>query len=480
MNRRGQGRRIAIVLALLAAPSCKCGDGDTIAPVEFEEYEQRYELGPDERYVPEWPQPETFTLDNGALVQWLTEPASSGSHVRLLVPMEPAKGDRKPPITTAQAAVIARGLELDLRRRGKSLGVRVSLRAAPGRFEISIHGGPEQVGELLTLLAVSAGNRRPARRLDSAQGKLVSSLRAPSIRTLAAAHLTSRLLERPLERDFASTQDVLEVEQPEALFPRLLDPSKSVLIVHANEGHEAFEAELAALADIWEQNTGLLGASKPRETVLGRVRQEIDRPRARGVLRGERARPLFAVPDPNASKGDRAVVMYGCLVDTPTAEDRAKARLSQRLLQEEFDARLVVFGEVSLFAVRFTLPKNDAQEKVVRELDELQEALEAEDRPERLATAAKLWLGARIVEASLDGEDWTRLWAESIDVAESDAGIGAALTAEASAMLDATPESLRKWRLANLDPRKQHGWNWVVAGASPQQLDDLAALIDLE
>ena len=36
---------------------------------------------------------------------------------------------------------------------------------------------------------------------------------------------------------------------------------------------------------------------------------------------------------------------------------------------EEFDARLVVFGDVSLFAVRFTLPKDKPEAKVVRELD---------------------------------------------------------------------------------------------------------------
>lgn len=479
MTRRRTLGPLVLALALLSGPSCQCGEGDTIAPVEFEEFEQTHTLGPDERYVPEWPAPETFTLENGALVQWLTEPGASGSHVRLLVPLEPQKGDRKP-WNAAQAAVIARALELDLRRRTKSLGANVTLRAAPGRFEVSVHARPDQIGEVLELLGQSTGNRRPGRRLDSAQGKLVSSLRAPSVSTLAAAHLSSRLLERPLERDLATTQDLLEVDQAEALFPKLLDPSRSVLVVHAGASHDVYEEQLASLAKSWKRNAGLLGAAKPRATVLGRVRESFERPKARGVLRGERTRKLFVVPDPDATKRDRAVIMYGCLVETKTPEDRAMARLSQRLLQEQFDARLVVFGDLSLFAVRFTLPKDKPEAKVVRELDGLQEALERTDRPERLATAAKLWLGARVVEASLDGEDWTRLWAESIDIAQSDAGIGAALTAEASAMLDATPDTLRTWRLDHLDPRKQHGWNWVVAGASRQQLDQLAQLVEFE
>ena len=85
-------------------------------------------------------------------------------------------------------------------------------------------------------------------------------------------------------------------------------------------------------------------------------------------------------------------------------------------VQEEFDARLFVHGEITVFAVSIKLSRHEPVRSLERELEALRQTVGRKQRADRLRLAAGLWLGARIVDASLRGEDWTRLWSESIDL----------------------------------------------------------------
>jgi hypothetical protein len=98
-------------------------------------------------------------------------------------------------------------------------------------------------------------------------------------------------------------------------------------------------------------------------------------------------------------------------------------------------------------------------------VDDLSRSAKARHPSQRLFQAAELWLGARIVQASLSGEDWTALFAESIDLADRDAEISEALARDAATMLEPDPEALRTWMERWLHPRAgEPGWRWVAAG----------------
>jgi hypothetical protein len=147
------------------------------------------------------------------------------------------------------------------------------------------------------------------------------------------------------------------------------------------------------------------------------------------------------------------------------------------VLQQELDARLSIVGDVGLFAVRIPVSTKDPDAGVARAIEKLGTLAKTRHQKQRLFQAAQLWLGARVVAASLAGEDWTALWSEAIDLADSDHAIGVALARDARAMLDTAPETLQKWQERWLDPRGgEPGWDWVVVGASKETLRALERL----
>jgi hypothetical protein len=157
------------------------------------------------------------------------------------------------------------------------------------------------------------------------------------------------------------------------------------------------------------------------------------------------------------------------------------ARLHQRILQEQIDARLIVAGPVSLLAVRVQLSTGDPQGNIDRTIAVMRDlAGEVQPKP-RVRQAASLWLGARMVEASLEGEDWTALWSDSIDLSARDREIFGALARDATAMLQVEPEQLQAFAAKWMDPRGgEPGWIWVGAGLSPEIRSKLAQKIRLE
>ena len=161
----------------------------------------------------------------------------------------------------------------------------------------------------------------------------------------------------------------------------------------------------------------------------------------------------------------KPVVLLGRTIATPTARDRAMARIAHRMLQEETEASLSIAGDLAVLAIALPVSASDPDDGLEKELEALHEL--AKDRPQRqrVFQAARLWLGARMVQASLDGEDWTALWSESMDLADDDGDIARALAREASLMLDTNPETLATWTRTWIDPLEgRGGWVWVGAG----------------
>jgi hypothetical protein len=192
---------------------------------------------------------------------------------------------------------------------------------------------------------------------------------------------------------------------------------------------------------------------------------------------GEASAPLTFV---EAKARGGPVLVMGRKIPTPKLSDRSLARLAQRLAQEELDIRLTVSGEVSLLVVVVPLTGRQADETAQKTVESLSQLAAARQPRQRLFQAAQLWLGARVVQASLDGEDWTSLWSESIDLASEDGGIGAALAHDAETMLSVDPDELTQWQQQWLDPRSgKPGWTWVVAGADDKMQRQLSRLAEI-
>ena len=57
-----------------------------------------------------------------------------------------------------------------------------------------------------------------------------------------------------------------------------------------------------------------------------------------------------------------------------------------------------------------------ATRRLRRELTQIRSFIRARPTTQDLFQVAQLWLGARMVAASVNGEDWTALWSESLDL----------------------------------------------------------------
>ncbi|MEX1366650.1 MAG: hypothetical protein AB1Z98_26225, partial [Nannocystaceae bacterium] len=187
--------------------------------------------------------------------------------------------------------------------------------------------------------------------------------------------------------------------------------------------------------------------------------------------------PLRILPGPEGSP----VMLLGRVVPTPRPEDRSLARLAQRLLQEEVDARLVLHGDYAVFVLSVPLSTREPERSATEAIGTLTALATTRQPTQRLFQAAQLWLGARVVQASLAGEDWTALWSEAVDLAPSDEAIAGTLARDAQAMLEPDPEALQAWVAQWLDPRGgQPGWQWLVAGAPDRVVRRLARIAPLD
>ncbi|MEE9386201.1 MAG: hypothetical protein V3V08_22550 [Nannocystaceae bacterium] len=472
---RGLCAGLIVLWALGSGGGCK--RRATLAPVVFEADDSETAVleGVD---APLWPPPGRAALENGALVYWYHEAEAQGFHLRLCFPTGGPDGRA----AAADVLVVARLFESDLRRELKRYDTRVAVEFAPGRFEVVLAGPSASLASVVKRLARTLSDTTSERALARAQGRAVAQYHPPDHAEWAMVDLTARLLDLPVSSQVADKRELAEADlgHLEDARRRLTDPRSAVVVLHTALNPSQGGALLGMLGSHWSSRSwgGGTGELHAVTRLLGYG--ETVALRGGDRLLGTPAAPLWIVPSSGSTMASPATLVLGRLIPTPTAVERGMARLAQRVIQEELDARLVISGPVSLFVVRVPLSRRDARKSVQRVVDQLAKLVEAEHPRWRLEEAARLWLGARMVEASLGGEDWTALWSESVGLSNSDDEIPRALAEEARLMLDTSPESLGVWMKAWLHPHEgEAGWTWSVSGADEDARQALRVLTPL-
>lgn len=440
--------------------------------------------------APPWPAPERVVLANGLLVHWLHEAETPALHLRLILPTHALK----PALQGTPALVAARALALELERLSPRLAVRVELQPGLDRLELAVHGVVGETDAVLSGLADAlAGD--PTRALAQARRQLLGELGPLDAEALAASELVAALRggESSRERiDIAAlqAQGVTESQLLDA-WKALTDPRQALLVVHARArlSDAAGTTGVAELTERWRQQVNLLAGNEARSEpqALLRLRPRESAASSTNHLTRAPIAPLRRIEPPGSG---RPLLVIGRAIPTATARDRSLARLAQRRLQEQFDVRLTVAGPWAALSLHVPLaglgkakpaldllegtdppkdPEAESQDPLTRrlrrELTVIRDALRQRPTTQDLFQAAQLWLGARMVAASLAGEDWTALWSESLDLAANDGDIAAALARDAQAMLAATPEEVVAWQQRWLDLQtSQPGWTWVLVG----------------
>lgn len=469
---RRRGALLGAVLVAAWPAACK----RSLAPPVEEVWDEAPAVGHAEALAtlaPPWPAPTHAVLDSGLVTLWLHEPLTPVTHVRVLLPT----GDAPPLQSAAMTAVLASHLDEALRSRARNRSVAIEIRSAPDRIELVAHASVDDTPRTLELLGVVLGARAPLAGLETARTAVVAGLPAqasPDERAMAT--LVEVLLERPAgsERVERAAVEALDDDALVEGWQALVDPRRAVLVVHSGAAASDHRPALRQLATRWRG----MGRRPVPPSALARLRAGATPTAGEGGhLLAEPVTALTVLPGASESP----VLVLGRVLPTPTAQDRSLARLAQRLLQEQLDARLVIHGDHAVFVLRVPLSGRALEQSATEAIDALT-AMASERQPQqRLYQAAQLWLGARMVQASLDGEDWTALWSEAMDLSMRDEDVVTALARDAGTMLEPDPEALQAWLRRWLDPRGgEPGWRWLVAGASDRDLQRLARITPLE
>lgn len=475
MSTTGPTRRTMLAaLASLGATTLGAACKRTVAPKVDEVWDEAPAVGQAEALAglaPPWGAPTVAQLDSGLMTLWLHEPQAPVTHVRLLLPT----GDEEPLRSASVVAVLQAHLLTTLSNRGRNRALAVDAAHGADRIEVALHGPQVRTGAALAVLASVLGARAPEAGLEAARGEVLSRLgAATSPDEHAMAALVASLLGREQSEQRVDRAELEAMSREDLLagWEALVDPRRVVLVVHAGEDANAHRASLRQLAERWRGR----GRRPVPPTALARLRTTSAPPVQTGRLLAEPATPLRVLPQ---TEGDPVLVL-GRVLPTPRAEDRSLARLAQRVLQEELDARLVIRGDYGLFLVRVPLSSREPERSATEAIDALAALASTRQPQQRLFQAAQLWLGARVVQASLGGEDWTALWSEAIDLALSDEAIAGALARDATTMLEPDPAAFQQWLQRWIDPRSgEPGWQWLVAGAPDRITRRLARIAPL-
>ena len=462
---------IAAGLALASVVACKRAQAPTHGPVWDEE------PGPAKvealgTLSPPWSTPVRIVFDNGLVTFWLHEPNTPALHVRLFLPVEV----QAPQGDMAATRIAVEALRWGVQEQVQSLDATATVVEGPGRLELAVHGHGNHLEPILAALGNALASRPEPARFNAAARRVAQTVPArPSHEAAALAVVTAQLLgldpaAQQLDRTSVA---VVSSSRVGRAWKRLVEPHYAVLAVHS--GRSATEAK--AVLNEFDQRWDVSSRVTPIPA-LQRLRPLATAPSGGARLLAEEASPPIHQADTvGPTAHGRPVVVFGRVLSTPDQASRALARLAQRILQETVDARLTVSGNIALFTVVVELDEDDAARTVERAVRGLSVWSRERQSVQRLFQATQVWLGARVVQASLDGEDWTHLWSDALDLASGDETIALALARDAAIMLDAAPKALETWQRNWLDPLAGHGgWQWVVAGASAEQLRSLKSL----
>lgn len=485
---------LAVLAAALAfGPACK--RKDTVKVEIFDEAPPPALTEALGNLAPPWPAPDKVVLGDGLLVHWLHEAGTPAVHLRLVLPTHGLKASQG-----AAALVAARAVALQLEALAARLALRVEFVPRAGRYEVAVHGVAADLPAILGSLGDQLAS--PGRDiLARARKAALAELRPLDAESLALAALTGMLLGTDPSAEQISQQAVADLPDTalQAAWEALIDPRRALLIVHAGDPLAAHDTALKDFGARWRQRLQLLAGKE--QQALVRLRGEPPRPATPlRHLKKPPVAPLVRI-DPSG-RGGRSLLVLGRTIPTPTVKERSLARLVQRRLQGELDIRVSIQGSLALATIHVPLgvagrgkPPPDPLEQVEgveppedpgaadplsrrlrRELTVIRDYLRERPLAQDLVGAAQLWLGARMVAASLRGEDWTALWSEAIDLSSSDGEIAAALARDAGAMLAASPDDaaafIKKWLdLETSEP----GWAWVVVGPEDELKGVLAS-----
>lgn len=461
--------------ALLLATQGACRNRkQALPPVQFDPVAAAELSEGDRHAAPVWSEVERQLLANGLLVHGLHEASSPDLHLRLLLPTStnPKKLD------ALSTAVALGAIEAELKRRLRGLKFGVATSYGPGRVEIIIRASERDAARVLDRVGLALA-REPS---DAAVGKLLqvqaSQMRQLPPASAATAFVLARLLDLPPSHllPIASQADKQSAKRA---WRALTDPRESVLVVHSGAKLEALAGGLDALARRWKADGVAFRA--PSQDADRRLRPDaVPKPGSGHLLTAPASRLWVLDELPTPASGGGKIVL-GRLISTPTPELRARARLAQRLLQQRVDARLIVAGPVSVLLVVGRVSASDPLTYIKRLVEDIDSLSKEPIAPERMTQASRLWLGARVVQASLEDEDWTGLWSEALDLSLEDGEAGIALARDAKFMLETTPAQLQAFAETWLRPRHDEGgWVWALAGASEKTIAALDAALSVE
>lgn len=462
---------LAGIAALVAA--CK-RNKDPVVPEIWDEApvpERADALG---KLAPPWPAPARATLDSGLLTYWLRDPGASTAHVRLMMP-DHHDGQLLPALAVRS---VGGALRHSVRRGMGRVPARLRQTRRPGRLELSISGPATDLSRITAALARPLtrgpkGNRGLPASLLQARARATRDGEARTTLEIATAAAVASLLGVSLDsqRVEASRAAAQTGERLSAAWTQLLDPRRCVMVIHAPQAPEELPELLAGFAG-W---TGEGRGSGP-ESSLERLRWTPPPLKDPQHLMTDGGAPLLL---PVEGGGGGGKLVMACRLQTPTVQARASARLAQRLLAETQDARLAISGPVSVFTISTAVSEKSIEARAQGLVEALAGGGKTRAPSQRLFTAAQLWLGARVVQASLEGEDWTALWSEAMDLADTESDIPRALAADASAMLSLQPAPLTAWMGEQLDPRLgKNGWAWALCGANEKMERSLSRVAD--
>ncbi|MGB1700596.1 MAG: hypothetical protein ACPHRO_11620, partial [Nannocystaceae bacterium] len=329
--------------------------------------------------------------------------------------------------------------------------------------------------EILRTLDEALARPPQPRQFAASRGRLIGELPRPDTAALAIAAATATILDRPLDTQLVTPEALrtLEMNDLKDAWKRTFATGRSVLMVHADVERAEVTELLTTFGESWSRKIGLGALLRPMGDVIDALRGSEKKLRERRTrLSSERSGPIAEVPLLSEDTHGRPTLVVARLLSLPTTRDRAMARLAQRHLQTTVDARLSIEGAYGVWLYRISLDRRDPGRSLRREMSRIEEQVQRVPQRWELEQAASLWLGARLVHASLDGEDWTAMMSQAISLSVADAEISSSLDRDAIAMKSATTEELHEWMTRDLLPsRDDLTWRWHVVGVEARALD---------
>jgi len=455
------------VAGVLAASACR--PKNTMKPVVFEALDPNSTAASDTAQAPRWGTIRPKRLASKASVLVLDEPGAASLRLRLLVALEPTQA--------AASTMVAAYTAVDLLRTHlRLLRGQVRLEFGADRLEFFVEGSAANGKEILDALERTFEQTPKNRQFAATRGRLLGELPRPDTTAFAIAGATSAVLERPLKTQLVSPEWLVGLESDEIneAWDRTFSSDRTLLIVHADVARINIGPSIKKFGADWPRKIAFGNLFRGLTNVIDVFHTPGRRERKTKLSLRKSPPRIVSVAPPTGDLKGRPTLVIARLLTLPSTQDRALARLTQRHLQTALDVRLSIEGTKGLWLYRISLDPEQPAASVAREVARIQREVERLPQRWELEQATSLWLGARLVEASLDGDDWTGMASEALSLSEKDTEIATSLGRDAAAMGEISPEVLHEFALGQVLPaRDDPEWRWVVVGADDQSVEKM-------